>query len=478
MRKIKILIMIILTIFIFFISPTFNIVDAQVTEYSSVLSDLKRDKSFDENDFPILTLEEIDILNSNEDYKDDVKYANVLHLSETKLGNLIVYIYKPTYSILDFNIKYINISIDNGNTYVRKSMKLMSSDGVFEKYLVEDFKINSDTYRYYKIVSIYRDYLESIDNEQNVDFETSCISISCGQNWKVYWLNDELVYKMEKENLVYVKAVHVGSIRMKYGVRLENLWNPNAVDAWYYSFNVENYIVDKIIDADITFDRTDMAHYYRYKNYGGPDDTYDVINEYDIQNITLNHNDEMVFNGDGWFGNSFKWNRIMKGSDFVTSMNEQNAEWTNSSAESLVNSSQWVFSFLETDYDYEPIFGGNSSSDYDEYYSNIDNVGLLRLHFISNGKTYNLGVVSDLESPDDNPDGVGNTKSLEDLFKELYEFLEKVFSILFFIILIVLIVSVVSPILDVIKIIWKLLVLVITLPFKLIGSIFKKKKRK
>ncbi len=120
----------------------------------------------------------------------------------------------------------------------------------------------------------------------------------------------------------------------------------------------------------------------------------------------------------------FSWKRIQSSADFV-----QNAGASASDNEQI-KKLQWVLMFDETSvYRYE---SGGLIARYEEIGQIIDEVTVLRLEFVEDGITYNLGAVSDTVSKDhdfsDKNDGSSNNDKKQGFFAYIWNCLVKLFT--------------------------------------------------
>ena len=103
---------------------------AESISYSNVLDDLKKDKNFNIEDYP---------------EKADDYSLNVIQIAESENGELFVYVYRPSNRTRDYKAKYINMSLHNRTdkalSYSLYSLSWVNSDGVFDKYIVNNFKV-------------------------------------------------------------------------------------------------------------------------------------------------------------------------------------------------------------------------------------------------------------------------------------------------------------------------------------------------
>ncbi len=422
-----------------------------------VLQDLRKDKDFDESAYP---------------YKKDDHGLYVIQIAESANKELFIYAYQPCHDTYDLVGTKVSISygysVDgSGLTPKPYILDLISTSGTLDKYHVVGFTVPNDGDRYYNIVEIFRMVNSEID-EVDPAFPKTDIAYPVGQQWYVCDLNDSKHYEMNTFNTLPVETVFNGSVIFLNGIKWENFVGAyDNCDCWFYCFNVEDYVVNHIYDADLTYSICPAS---KKDGIGGSNEIhYDYDNAEVGKVITLNDSSVMTHNGGGLQARTFKWNRILSSNDFLKTVEEQNVKISDSQREKI-KSSQWVFTYLETERKLQQGVGSTQT-----LFSNVYGVGVLRLHFQDvNGKKYDLGVVNDLTDPDDISDGLGDTKSFEETFAEFWDkFVKAIFLILGVILLIVLL-KFVPLVKDIFKFIFKGIAFVVTAPFKLLKSIFKK----
>ena len=171
------------------------------------------------------------------------------------------------------------------------------------------------------------------------------------------------------------------------------------------------------------------------------------------------------YDGQGWFSKDFEWNRISTGVEFKQSMLDQKVTLSPELSNTLDNS-EWVFAFCETPYKLETVDYGVYVNNF-KYYSDINSVAILRLHFRTPQGTYNLGTVADIVSPDNIPGGYGGGIDLSGLKDSL----EDLLAILAVIALLVLL-GVATPVL---KYVLDFVIWLVKLPFKVIKNLWRGK---
>ena len=432
------------------------------TDSTVVMSELKSDPKFDESSYP----------DNPQDYS-----LQVIQIGEDEDYELYIYVYQPAHNSIDLKGTKISISYGysvngSGLTPSLYDLELVSSSGVFDKYHVKGFTPSKDGDRYYNIVSIYREFNSVID-ESDDEFPTTDIAYSVGQQWYAHDINDTKVYEMNTFNTLEVDTVFNGTITFSNGITWGSLVGLNEkCDAWFYCFNVEDYVVKHIYDADISYSRRHVKEEIAYlPDYlGGNQVEYTYSNVLENQTITLYDTDVFTFEGTGLFSRSYSWNRIMSSDDFVATVLDQGGRLSES-VQVTIKESQWVFCYLETPRsESDSLDHLNSTYEYEDIYD----VGLLRLHFMdTNQKVYDLGVVNSLTDPDNVSDIT--FEPVKDALEAFFDKFVKVIGIIVLIILLVVCLNFIGPISTLFSYLFKGLIFVVTLPFKLIKWLFKKK---
>lgn len=428
------------------------------SETVSVLTDLQKDSNFNISDYP-------------SDYTD---YSiKLIQIAETTAKELVVYIYQPSHYKVDLTATKISISYGyskDGTGLEPKiyPLKLLSTEGVFDKYLVENYTITSDTSRYYNIVSIFRNYNSTADKEKNDGFDFTDIACSVGQQWCAYYLNDSIVYEMNTFKTMQIDTIFEGNVDFQNSITWDNfIGKYDKGQVWFKCFNSPDYVIKHIFDVDLTWKK----QYMKYTNYNLKADTDEAIGDVEyIDNITIDDNDVIEYTNSGLIKRTYSWNRILSSEDFIKALNKNKCDISDDALEK-VKASEWVITYDITPCTIEYV-GGTYVSSY-KYHYNIFDSGILRISFLDVlGKFYDLGVVNSLTSPDSISDG----SSLAPLLSTLGDFFTKLFQILGILALILVLVFVsnlILPVFKVLEVIWNGIVFVISLPFKLINWIFK-----
>ena len=137
---------------LFFLSvfcPT-NIVRAESSGNSSVLEDLKKDSSFYISNYKVVSITDFNSLNNDEIDTNDVLSVEIIQIAESTSKQLYLYTYQPLNFSLPLKAKSISLSTEftpDGQNINPKNydLELVSTEGLFSKYLVKNFTILEDT---------------------------------------------------------------------------------------------------------------------------------------------------------------------------------------------------------------------------------------------------------------------------------------------------------------------------------------------
>ena len=464
-----VLIVFVSTLFTAFFPATPAKADEYTVTYSNVLDDLKADSNFDETAYPAYT------------YKDaqsnGIKLLDVISIGENQSGELFLYVYNPTKADLNITASQISMYCAFASSPKEFSpqlydLSLLSSEGVFDKYLVKNFTIQAEPQRYYNIVEISRPFNLTIDTSiENGTTDDKAIPV--GKQWCCYFYNDELIYEMATFNVLEITPTLNGNVFYKNGITWGSLVGiSSSCNAHFFAFNCENYIVEHIYDADLTYNYRDVSSFYN--GLKGEDEP--EYGKFSSRTITLYDSDKVTYEGSGLFSKEYSWNRIMTAEKFIENFEGQGGV-LNETSKDILQKSQWVFAFVETEYKKNP--ANDSWGSYWEYYTDVADVDILRVHFMDNtGKYYNLGVVGDKTTADNIPDGEANDLD----FDSMFDWLKLILGLIGLLIILVLLWPFISPIISgVFKLIWKGVWLIIkgvfgiiTLPLRLLFGLFKR----
>jgi len=431
-------------------------VNAATDDYSDVLSDLKLNEDFDETNYLAYTLDEFNNVNSDGKPFNDVQFMSVITIAESSNKELYIYVYNPTYADLGINARKISMSNEKREGYEAKGLivydlQLLSTNGVFQKYKLKNYIISSETDRYYNFVSLYRDTSNDVDSIID-DTITNFAAEKVGKQFVFYKLNGNYICECLDFEVLEIKVLLNDFFEIENGFTLGSLFlgvlgSGKTLRAYYVVFDIDDYIVDYIIDADLEFRLVREYHYV------------EVID--DNISVYLSNTDSVTYKPKGLSTGTYEWNRITKSKLYHDDLVAQGVHF-NDDVATLLKENHFVFSYYEY---------GQPNYSLWSYYT--DEVTILRIHFVSEGEHYNLGVVTDITSPDNNPGGVGGGTDWEKLFKELGDGFDTLFMLIGIVILLVVVVAA----FPIFKFVLDGLVLIISLPFKIIDYIFPKKKK-
>lgn len=413
--------------------------------YSSPVEDLKSDPDFDASLYPV----------NETDYS-----LQVVQIAESTDGELLVYVYQPSNGVKDFTATSINIStaINDSLYYKNYKLELLSKDGVFCKYKVSDFTVKEDVLRYYDISSIFRKHDKDVDaglSETNEN-EISEVSFKVAKLFTAVTLNGQVSYSCIETQVIEITDKYVGYIKYSNGFDL----CASSCLAYFVAFDTD-LPIDNLYEADIYFVTQNYRYYHRTPNWAQFDPGEDTMTYEDAveHELTLTYDTVVEHEGGGLFAKKYTWKRIESVDEFI-----KNEELTDEGLADLENKS-WVLRFYEANYSF--VQGSNS---FTEQSTKVNDVTILRLKFETDGVVYNLGVVDNKQTvaPGQLPDNE-NTNELE--FPSFGDNdWEKILGTILFVIAMIIIVVLFAPILPYII---KLVIWLITLPFKLIGAVVK-----
>lgn len=457
-----VLLLALISVFIFTANADAAIVyaaDQDPIAYTGVLSDLKKDATFDPEDFPVVA----------DDYG-----LQVIQIAESVNGELFVYVYQPGYTSKVLTASSINMStMADGLIFANFSLRLISREGVFGKYVVENFKVGSGATRCYNISSILRPFDQKIDQGLPTYNENELVEVafSVAKIFSASGTGDQIKYESLETEVITITDKYVGYVRYSNGFPL---YVSAKCDSWYVAFSTDKPI-DRLIEADVHY--VSQSYERMVHPLAGVSEEYgEKVNN----QVTLHYSDVAENPANGLFAKKYTWNRIETVDHFIA-----NEDLTAEAKEDL-SGKRWVLRFVETSYASSTTSGISITvSTY------VSQVMILRLMFETSGRVYDLGVVDNKQSPptpDESVPDNNNTNEVDipDWINGLVDFgncndmkIEDLIRLIVSAILGIVLIMLLAPILPYIL---KFIVWVITLPFKMIAAIVKaikssKKKR-
>ena len=351
------------------------------TQGSSVLDDLGKDRAFNASAYP----------KKRDDYS-----LKVIHLAESTSGELFLYVYQPS---CDDRTIATTVSIaeemNNADDFspALYGLELMDSDGVFYKYKVLNYAVSSAVERFYNVIMIQRPFISGIDSDSGTGTTIDRKAFGVGQYWRVKTEGDSVTYEMLEVDVVQIINPFVSRIRKNKEVSSNSYFQDN----YYVAFSTDRNI-EKLLSATVSYRTRD----YFYENNSFLDIGSTIFNENtDFSNERFSDKDiycdevieldNQINFGIFSIGNKYSWQRIQSAADFVANAGASAAD--NEEVKKL----QWVLMFDEVSvYRYQS--SGTLITTCEEAGQVIDQVTILRLEFVEDGVTYNLGTVSDTVS--------------------------------------------------------------------------------
>ena len=384
------------------------------TSYSNVLDDLRKDPKFDPDKF-------------TENAKDKGIY--VIQIAESTAGELFVYVHQPAAQTIKLQATELRFSTAINENFQPKDYTLtfLNRNGIFAKYLVDDFMVKSDTVRYYDIVQISRIWLDGLDKPQeNNDLGT--VAFAVAKLFTACTVGDTVSYTSIENSVIEIipESKFVGYFNYFDG--LDTIISYKEADCWYVGFDT-NKPIDYLTEVELSFKKRTVE-----RNYALGIQTAERFGEWQsIKNYIIKGTDKGS-TGNGFLAHRYEWKRIVSINEFLT-----NPDYKLSDTErENMRLCKWVLRFYETE---RKTVGDYKTKQVSS--SQIADVTILRLKFKTDGELFNLGVVDNKQSPKpDQPPGNTDYKSPWEQYIEFCQLLEEltgisyIFWAVFFIVLV------------------------------------------
>ena len=426
---------------------------AEEPEYTSATADLRKAENFDPSYYPV---------------KENDYTISLIQIAESTDKELLVYTYQPA---ADKRITASSINISRTSeldvTPQNYYLTLLSREGVFCKYVVKDFEVSNEPTRYYAIPSIFRSWVNEIDGDQSGSQTITEKSFEVAEQFRFGTLNGKEYVERKKIDVITVTSKFVGFVRYKDGFSLY----PTHCDSHFVAFDTDRQI-DKLLEADVFF----VSQPYKYFNYVAGKKEYDFANQ-TSETVSLKCEQTGDYTTSGLFAKSYSWKRIASVNDFLAEeqtetlysdavINVTSGNSFTDEAKAELQKQKWVLRFKETDYS---VTYHKNSSLYVTDGTLVGDVTILRLKFVTDGVTYNLGVVDNKQTGGNDP--VNNIETKIGL--------NSTFSwILFFVLIVVLLIvllpflpTILSVVVKVIVWIVKAVFWIVALPFRGIAAL-------
>lgn len=349
-----------------------------VSEYSNVVDDLSRDETFNVENYPELeTLPE----SSSEMLK-------VLQVAEGDSGQLYVYVYAPYQTEY---AEHVMMSLTKDTDYRRYDLELCNVAGALEKYVVKGFKASNYPKRFYHISSISCQYNGWLNDDEGsiIMGEVSSIVDNC---WMVSGSGNNVVYKTnEVQESIYIPASDMLCGHIKYtldapwDILINSSYNQKSCNSNFIAFKTD-IAIDKINSAGVVYDLIKTTQ--ETSNVTGQTEKRQTTTENVATELTV---EDTVKLED--LSHYYTWKRIQSVDEFIDS------EELTPEAQEAISELQWVLRFTETEYTQnQDLLGYSIISEY------VENVQIFKLEYMRDGDVYNVGVISDIVSPDNQPE--------------------------------------------------------------------------
>ena len=448
--------------------------------YTTIYEDLSNDENFTIDNYPVV--------------KD--KYElDIIEIAESSDKDLFIYVYNPS---LELQTKKVALSTDSvistNPSFKVYDLEIIDYYSTIEKYRVKEFSVSTDNVRYYSISQIYRLFNTKIDtnkDKENVNYITHAIK----DKWIFNTYSDGTLI-VDKTNIDVITITDRFTSYKRYdeGFFLDY----EACDSHFIAFNTDKNIEDlksavvkysvqeKYNEGHLSgvflgdFNDSLLSPIFdtwalvpskekRMQDYHSllPIDK-EEIGKLEDKYIELKDTD-VYTGGSKLFVEDYSYSRIQKVEEFLEIENAKNTfkeEYYNN-----IKNKKWVLRFAETDYVYDEwinILKGNPLTAYEyesylwsERFTEVTDVGILQLTFETDGVTYHLPVIDNLESGTKDPinNNWGNLDPCEDLGIcsnnnekcGLFCKLEKIISFIAILIIILIIVKIFKKILNFLK---------------------------
>jgi len=425
---------------------------ADSVTYSNVLDDLKKDSSFNPDDYPA----------------DDSDHSlQVIHIAESTNNELILYVYQPSGSSSSIVASSVSISKTEGVDFSphRYTLKLLGSDGVFFKYVVNDFEILNNNVNTYVIPCLYRPFDSDIDEDAPGDNIYNEMYCPVGKTWTISYVNGKTYVDFKYEDYIVVTSKHVGFARYTDS---DNFWISQNTDSHYVAFSTDKPI-EKLLEVDIEFKWHSYYKHYQKNSITGEERTWIDNENYGEEHKTIYAEEIFEKNNSLWFPD-YEYKRIQTVSELLKNEGEE----MDSEFKASLSDKKWVVRFFESDYGLvDNSNGAIGLTSYRQNITDVTEVVLLRMEYEFDGEIYNLGVVDNVQSGDSVPDW-----TVEPDFEGWFEKILLIVGIILLLVVLIFLSTPIKFIFDIvysgIKFIITLIVNLISFPFKILFRSLKK----
>jgi len=472
----KIVFLVVLIAILLSLVPT-SVAYADDAVYSDVLADLQKDESFDASSYSV-------------DLGDNS--IDIITIAEGENDELYVYTYQPAiqraFYCSSINISRHNPEAENPSpSYDNYRLSYCNSNGVFYKYIVEQFTVLSDNVRYYCISQIMRLFDPSLDEQPGNGQTISEVPIKrndgtvVSKEYVFYEVDGQTQVECKDLSTIEITSKYVGYIHYSSGGVFHWGTYTAAIDSHLVAFDT-NYDIDELYDADIKWSESSWSYVITGElSLLNPDDDPserygETFSDPVVKPLKTLHSDVSHSQSSSRiFADAYDFKEIQTVDELLEEENDiqmwfdnafftvsTNTEFT-SEAKAALSRQKWVLRFCETPYDAR-WSGDTNFSVTTINRTRITDVIILRLHFKSQGEEYNLGVVDNKQTGSTDP--LAQTQTSVDLADDVKSFLWILLIVLAVIALLILL-RLLSPLIN-------FLFSIIILPFKAIKRLASK----
>lgn len=338
-------------------------VRADSIEYTDVLEDLQKDETFDAAKY---------VANDNDNS------LQVIQIAESAAGELFIYVYQPSARARDLRASSIYISkYDKANhepEYIEYDLSFCNLNGVFYKYVVNDFTISNEATRFYDILRIHRPWDNNLDGEPGGDNTGDYQVYSVAKMFVATTFEGQTIYTCLKQDVMELTFKYVGFVEYFSGSFIEQFYT----DSHYIAFDTDRPI-DRILDIEVSFVTQSVQTY--------PNGEFVPLGD------PVEHNNVKIERGQigsnpvyGLFAHKVEWPLISSVQEF-----KADNDLTNVTEENL-QGAQWVVRF------YQNTHVGQVHNVLMSAFEKVTDVTVLRIQYEYNDQVFNLGVIDNKQS--------------------------------------------------------------------------------
>jgi hypothetical protein len=330
---------------------------------------------------------------------------------------------------------------------------------------VQNFTVLSVPTRYYAISSIYRPFDPAIDKQADYDNTITEVNYDVSKQYCFSTINGKPYCTVVDIETIEITDKFCGFVRYSDGFKLY----VGACDSHFVAFNTDKPI-DKLLEADVYYTQQSYSCSTGLGLSGTP-----TFGSKEPKYAYLEYTQKVEHTGDGLFAGTYSWDRIETVEQFIAENDLTQNVYEGSvldvtlgnkitdSGKTALSGKKWLLRFAETSYS---VVSGMSSTT--EFSTLVGDVTILRLKFETDGITYNLGVIDNKQTGSDTP--INKEETSFSLSASAKRWLGVIGLIVLLIVLIIF-----APILfRLVAAILKVIVWIISAPFKLIRKLFKK----